>query len=74
MAKNEDANVVEATSGEEVPAVSPISIDRAIERLKERHQAIVEALTRETNIINRYELKIRAEEVAAVFNELVSIR
>lgn len=78
MAKNEDvvrdANDAEVTSGEDVLAVSPISIDSAIERLKERHKAIVEALARETNIINRYELKIRAEEVVSIFNELVSIR
>lgn len=65
---------VEELKGEETPAVSEISISVALDKLKARHQALIDALNRETNIITRYELKVRLEELVSIFNELAVLQ
>lgn len=65
---------VEFNEAEETPAVSEISVSVALDKLKARHQALIDALNRETNIITRYELKIRLEELVSIFNELAALQ
>ena len=40
------------------------------EMLQARHEYLSNTLTHEVNIANRYELKVRLDEVVALFNEL----
>ena len=49
------------------------TINQVGEKFEERHKKLVESLSRETNIALRYELKIRLEEIVALYNEIAEI-
>lgn len=43
---------------------------RVAEILRARHDNLIKALNQEMNIANRYELRVRIEEVVAIYNDI----
>jgi len=65
MAKDEVKEVV----GDEHPAKDD-PIAKVAEILRARHDNLIKALNQEMNMANRYELRIRIEEVVSIYNDI----
>ena len=60
----------EAVEAKEAPEAPSKDLDVVREKLQNRYQELTRAFNNEPNLANRYDLKIRIEELTAIFEIL----
>ena len=56
---------------ESKPSLAIDDIQRVFE---ERQKTLVDFFNKETNVANRYDIKVRIEELGVIFNDVMSLR
>ena len=59
--------------GRSVVAEQPreqLTVEQIAEKIRPRHKNLVESFNHETNIATRYEIKVRLDELVALYNDI----
>lgn len=67
----EEEKKVEAKTKEPERAV--FYVDDVQKKFEERQQVLFDAFNKETNVANRYDIKVRIEELNAIFSSIVTL-